>query len=68
MVDEGGIEMVEAEMEVGESGGNGGVELKKRMAVGGCEEVEKGVLRAGGVLENGEYGGDGATKVRGGVV
>lgn len=68
MVDEGGVEMVEAEMEVGESGGNGGVELKERMAMGGGEEVEEGVLRAGGVLENGEYGGDGSTEVRGGVV
>lgn len=68
MVDQDWGEVVKAEMEVRESGGDGGVEVMEMVVKGGGEEVEEGVFRAGGVLEDGEDGGDGATEVRGGVV
>lgn len=50
--------MVEVEAEVRESGGDGGVEILEMVAVGGGEEVEDGVFWAGGVLQDGEDGGD----------
>lgn len=54
-LDEAGVEVVEAEIEVGEGGDDGAAELGA--AVGG-EEVEDDVLRAGGMLEDGEDAGD----------
>lgn len=44
--------MVEMETEVGESGGDGGVEVLEMAVAGGGEEVEEGVFWAGGVLED----------------
>lgn len=56
------MEVVEAESEVGEGGGDGGAEDG---GVGGRDEVEEDVLGTGGVLEDGEDGGHGASEVCG---
>lgn len=61
--DEVGVEVVEAEREVGEGGGDGAAEVGA--AAGGGDEVEDDVLGAGGVLEDGEDAGDGSPEVGG---
>ncbi|KAI8018192.1 hypothetical protein LOK49_LG04G01063 [Camellia lanceoleosa] len=63
----GGVEVVEAEVEGREGLGNGEAEeaVVAGGGGGGGDEVEVGVFRAGGVLEDGENGGHGAAEVRG---
>lgn len=66
VVDGGGIEGVEVEAKVREGGGDGFPKVWVVVGVG--EEVEDGVFWTGGMLEDGEDGGDGAAEVGGGVV
>lgn len=56
------MEGVDSEFEVGEGGGEGGVEDGGGRR-GGGDEMEKDVFGAGRVLEDGENGSHGATEV-----
>lgn len=64
VLDEVVVEVVEVEGEVRECGEDGAAEAVV-VVEGGEEEVEGEVLGAGGVLEDGEDGGDGAAEVGG---
>ncbi|PON75384.1 hypothetical protein PanWU01x14_043510 [Parasponia andersonii] len=61
--DEAGVEVVEVEAQVREGGGDDAPEVG--VPVRGGDEMEDDVLRAGGVLEDGEDAGDGAAEVGG---